>query len=146
MRQERIQATWSWRGGASRQDCVLVNTEDIGGEPLRGYAIARVLLFFSFTYGNQAFPCALIWWYTFTSEERDQDTGMWLVERAFKGEDSDIPDLTVIHVDSIFRAVHLLPHFGKEPVPRRVTFEHSLDYYHIFYVNKFSDHHSFEIL
>ena len=113
--------------------------------PMTGYTIARVLVFFSFTYAGDDFPVALVWWYTFSDDarHRDEATGMWLVEWEFRGEE---PHLVVVHVGSIFRAVHLLPFFGKEWVPQGFSHNDTLDKYTEFYVNRFADHHSFEIL
>ncbi len=51
------------------------------------------------------------------------------------------PLLAVVHADAIFRAAHLLPFFGRECVPQ--GFSHTLDKY---YVNRYADHHSCEIL
>jgi hypothetical protein len=68
---------------------------------------------------------------------------MWLVEPEFKDGE---PYIAVVHIDTIFRAVHLLPYFGKDTVPHDLSYEDSLDHYDKFYVNKFADHHSFEFL
>jgi hypothetical protein len=147
LRREQIRSTWKWRGGPSRQDTVLVNTGDGGNMqlPMSGYVVARVLLFFSFTYAGNDFPVALVWWYTLSDDSgcRDNATGMWLVEREYRDME---PHLAVVHVDTIFRAVHLLPFFGHESVPRDVTWDNSLDNYAMFYVNRYTDHQSFEIL
>jgi len=68
---------------------------------------------------------------------------MWLIEHKYcNGE----PHLAVVHVDTIFRAVHLLPFFGPEPVIPGLTHNNSLDMYRMFYVNRYADHQSFEIL
>jgi hypothetical protein len=69
--------------------------------------------------------------------------GMWLVECEFCGEELH---LVVVHVGSIFCAVHLLSFFGKEWVSQGFSHSDSLDKYMKFYVNRFADHHSFEIL
>jgi len=147
LRREQIRATWSWRGGPGRQDMVLVDTGDGGNYelPMSGYIVARVLVFFSFKYAGEDFPVALVWWYTLSDDAgcRDEATGMWLVEREFCGEE---PHLVVVHVGSIFRAVHLLPFFGKEWVPQGFSYNDTLDKYTKFHVNRFADHHSFEIL
>ena len=149
MRKEQIRSTYTWRGGSSCQDYVLVDS-GCGGEdqPTSGFSVARVLLLFSFRYGTETFPCALVWRYILADESgsRDEDTGMWLVERGYHDGDPEKPELEVIPIGSIFRAVHLLPFFGKEPVSRSLMHEDSLDEYAMFYVNRFADHHSFEIL
>ncbi|KAF9221556.1 hypothetical protein BS17DRAFT_797037 [Gyrodon lividus] len=75
----------------------------------------------------------------------DDITGLWMVHPSF--EDNGSHESSVIHLDSIFRAVHLLPMFGNSnPIHPAVTFDKSLDAFKGYYVNKFADHHSFEIL
>jgi hypothetical protein len=145
MRKEQIWSNAAWRGNQLRCDCVLIETEgDLTG-PLSGYTVARVLFFFSFVDTGKTFPCALVWWYALTDDSghQDEDTGMWMVEPEYKGDE---PHISVVHIDTIFRAVHLLPYFGKDTVPLGLSYEHSLDYYDRFYVNRFADHHSFEFL
>ena len=113
--------------------------------PMSGYVVAHILVFLSFTYAGKDYPVALVWWYILSNESgcRDQSTGMWLVEREYRNGE---PHLAVVHVDSILRAVHLLPYFRREPVSRDVTQDNSLDRFGAFYVNRFADHHSFKIL
>ncbi|KAH9040822.1 hypothetical protein EDB84DRAFT_1587510 [Lactarius hengduanensis] len=122
LRQEQIRSTWSWRGGP------------------------RVLLLFSLKHSGETFPAALVWWYTLSDDSghRDEATGMWLVEREYNRDQK--PHLAVIHIDTIFRAVHLLPYFSQEHVRKRFSYTDTLDSYANFYVNKYADHHSFEIL
>jgi len=126
---------------------VLVDTGNGGNDKLlmTGYIIAWVLVFFSFTYAGEDFPVVLVWWYTLSNDarHRDEATGMWLIEQEFCGEE---PHLVVVHVGSIFHVVHLLPFFGKEWVPQGFSNNDTLDKYTKFYVNRFADHHSFEIL
>ncbi|KAH9033904.1 hypothetical protein EDB85DRAFT_2073730 [Lactarius pseudohatsudake] len=106
------------KGGPPRYDVVLVNMGDGGNKalPMSGYAAARVLLFFSLEHSGETFPAALVWWYTLSDDSghRDEATGMWLVEREYNRDQK--PHLAVIHIDTIFRAVHLLPYFGQEHV------------------------------
>ena len=144
MRREHIRATSSWRKGAPRYDCVLVNSHpDLEGA--QAFEVARVFLFFSFRHGNTAYPCALIQWFSFVGAEPDDNTGMWMVEPEF--QETDEPHLSVIHTDSIYRAVHLLPVYSTaEPVRRTITMHSSLDTFRLFYVNKFADHNAFETL
>ncbi|KAH9007713.1 hypothetical protein EDB84DRAFT_1591301 [Lactarius hengduanensis] len=78
------------------------------------------------------------------SGHRDEATGMWLVEREYNRDQK--PHLAVVHIDTIFRAVHLLPYFGQEHVRKGFSYTDTLDTYANFYVNKYADHHSFEIL
>ncbi|KAF8452468.1 hypothetical protein L210DRAFT_3608454 [Boletus edulis BED1] len=143
MRHETIRALPSWHRGPARYDCVYVSTDDTKNGML-GMDIARVYCFFSFTHTNgQIFPCALVHWFDRVIDEPDELTGMWMVSPSFLEDGSH--NLGVIHVDSIIRAAHLLPVFGDEPVPPYVTFHNSLNIYRGFYVNRFADHHAFEL-
>ena len=146
MRREHIRATSSWRKGQARYDTVLVNSNpEVGG--VRGFEVARVFLFFSFRHGNEEYPCALIQWYSHVGSEPDEDTGFWMVEPDTLADDSGDPHLAIIHVDSIFRAVHLLPaHQNSTFVERTITMHSSLDMFQLFYINRFADHQSFEFL
>ncbi|KAF9226131.1 hypothetical protein BS17DRAFT_794398 [Gyrodon lividus] len=70
-------------------------------------------------------------------------TGLWMVHPSF--EDDGSRELSVIHLNSILRAVHLLPMFGNSnPIHPAVTFDNSLNTFKGYYMNKFADHHSFE--
>jgi len=52
----------------------------------------------------------------------------------------------VIHLNSIIRGAHLLPKFPSDtPVYREINYMNVLDLYTSFYVNKYIDHHTFEI-
>ncbi|KAH9005470.1 hypothetical protein EDB86DRAFT_3061736 [Lactarius hatsudake] len=148
LRREQIRSTRSWRGGPLRYDVVLVNMGDGGNKalPMSGYAATRVLFFFSLKHSGENFPAALVWWYTLSdsSGHRDEVTGMWLVKREYNRDQK--PHLAVVHIHTIFRTVHLLPYFGQELVQKGFSYTNTLDSYAIFYVNKYTDHHSFKIL
>ena len=105
-----------------------------------GSAYHRIHTFFSFTYRNVLYQLALIHDFEFVGKEPDEDTGMWIVRRLRH------PRARIVSLDAIYRAAHLIPvYYGEGAVPRTLTAEHSLDHYHFFYVNKFIDHHAFEI-
>ena len=143
MHREMIRATPSWRKGHSRHDCVFIETNpDLSG--MHGLDVARVLQFLSFTYRGIYYPCALVRWFCRVGNAPDEETGMWIVE---PGVDIDgIPEVSIIHLDCILRAAHLIPVYGDAPVPDLLEYHHSLDMFKSYYVNKFADHHSFEIL
>lgn len=144
MRREHIRATATWRKGPSRYDCVLINSyPEISGA--RGFEIARVFLFFSFEHQDKEYPSALIQWYSFVDSEPDEDTGLWIVEP--DTTDTGDPHLAIVHLNCIYRAVHLLPVYQSSSfVDRQITMHSSLDSFDSFYVNKFSDHQAFEVL
>jgi hypothetical protein len=145
MRREHIRATASWRKGPARYDCILVNS-DPGIDGARSFEIARVFLFFSFRRQDKEYPCALVQWFSFVGQEPDEDTGYWLVEPDVNADTSQ-PHIAVIHLDSIYRAVHLMPaHQNATFIDRTITMHTSLDTFKLFYINKFVDHHSFAVL
>jgi hypothetical protein len=142
MRSEHIRSTSSWRRGRARYDCAFVNSRpDVEG--MRGLDVVQILQFFSFTFRDKMYPCALVRWFSPLDEERDEDTGMWMVQPEVTPDGA--PVISVIHLDCILRAAHLLPIYGNTPVPVTMTFHDSLDAFPAYYVNKYADHHAFEI-
>jgi hypothetical protein len=68
---------------------------------------------------------------------------MWMVRPSFHEDGSW--NLAVIHIETVFCAAHLIPIYGSEYIPHDLKFYHSIDCFRSFYVNKFADHHAFEI-
>ena len=125
MRREHIRASPSWRKGQARYDTVLVNSNP-KVEGVRGFEVARVFLFFSFWHENREYPCTLIQWYEHVGSKPDGDTGLWMVKP--DTDDAGNPHLAIIHLDSIYRAVHLLlAHQNSTFVKRTITMHSSLD-------------------
>lgn len=142
MRREYIRATPSWRGGAARYDCILINS-NAKLEGMCGLDVARVLTFISFSYNAQEYQCALIHWFAHIGTGPDETTGLWMVEPEFD-VDKD-PHLDIIHVDCIYRAAHLTPIYkGNRYISRSITMHDTLDTFSRFYVNKYVDYHAFE--
>ncbi|KAG1762208.1 hypothetical protein EDD22DRAFT_778730, partial [Suillus occidentalis] len=142
MRREYIRALPCWRGGAPQYDCVFVNM-DTDTDIMNGLAIARVLCFFSFSHRTSFFQCAVVRWFSHVLDARDPDTGMYVVAPATLEDDT--PDISIIHIDCIFRAAHLIPLYGSNFLPRAVTSHDSYDVFRSYFVNKYADHHTFEI-
>jgi hypothetical protein len=143
MRRERIRAVKSWRKGPGPYDTILVNTNPTA-EGMRGLDVARVRLFFSFSYEGIQYPCALVRWFSREGDSPDNTTGMWIVEPDTSDDDGETLT-SIIHLDTILRAAHLLPVFGSEHVSRTLSFTDTLDTFSSFYINKYVDHHAFEI-
>ncbi|KAI0071438.1 hypothetical protein K474DRAFT_1687078 [Panus rudis PR-1116 ss-1] len=143
MHRERIRAIPKWRNGPGRYNCILVET-DSALPGFRGLHVARVRLFFDFTYSGKQYPCALVEWFIPESDGPDEVTGMWIVkpERLRGGRRAK----SVVHLDSVLRAAHLIPAFGKEHVPANFSHTWSLDCFNAYYVNKYADHHMYEIV
>ncbi|KAI0693039.1 hypothetical protein C8T65DRAFT_586080 [Cerioporus squamosus] len=148
MHQEFVRATPRWRKDAARFDCVFVNKRnDLPG--LLGMDVARVRLLFSFKYQGVVYPCAVVRWFFRTDDEPDEDTGMWVVEPAFYRVGRSTrryPSLSVIHLNTIIRAAHLIGVSVGRPVPPKLQSHASLDHFSTFFVNKFVDHHAFDLL
>jgi hypothetical protein len=110
---------------------------------MKALLVARVYLFFRFSHNNINYPCALVQWYL-TSDEPDDSTGLWVARPETTRHGAR--HMSVIHVDTIFRGVHLLPKFLSDvPVYRELNYMNVLDLFTSFYVNKHIDHHAFEI-
>jgi hypothetical protein len=144
MRCERIRAVKSWRKGPGRYDTVFVNTNS-SAAGMRGLDVARVRLFFSFTHEGVKYPCALVHWFARVGDSPNDNTGMWVVDELDASNEDGEPPATILHLDTIVRAAHLLPVFGHEHVLRTLSFTDTLDTFTSFYVNKYADHHAFEI-
>jgi hypothetical protein len=140
MRREYIRATPSWRGKGPRYDTVFV-VEDDEKPGVRGLNVARIRLFFSFTYNDVEFPCALVEW--FTRVGVDHVTGMWVIRPDYI---RNRRNRAVIHLDAILRAAHLIPIYGSDPLLLEINSSISLDTFRGYYVNKYIDHHAHEIV
>ena len=108
---------------------------------MSGLLVAHVLLFFSFTFGGKHHQCALIHWFSTFGDQPDPDTGMWVVTPDYF---DGAPNVSVIHIDSIFRAAHLLPIFDANPLPRTLNYTTTLNSFNGFYVNNYIDYHAYE--
>ena len=147
MRAECIRAISTWQGTSGRYNCILIRRSSTQLDDLRGfqrYSVARVRLFFTFTFLAVDYSCALVHDFLPVDEEPDQNTGMWVVRRATLG---CRPRARVIPLHSILRAAHLIPVYGYEETMllKTRTPETSLDDFEYFYMNKFADHHAFEV-
>jgi hypothetical protein len=140
MRRERIRSTPSWRGREKRRDCAFV-AEDGSKPGIAGISVVRVFLFFSFEYDGVFYPCALVEW--FTRIGLDPITGLWVVQPDITHGERD---RTVVHLDSFLRGAHLLPVYGNQTLPVDFHYSYSLDAFKAFYVNKYIDHHTNEMV
>ncbi|KAG1747570.1 hypothetical protein EDB19DRAFT_1630763 [Suillus lakei] len=142
MRVEYIRSCPSWWNEHSHHDCVFVNT-DSSLPGMQGLKVAHIHTFFSFQYQGEVYPCAVIHWFDKVSDTADKDTGMWIVRPECSANNS--PEHAIIHIDAIYRAAHLIPVYGTEFLPHELKFYHSYDTFQTYYVNKYVDHHAFEI-
>ncbi|KAG1765182.1 hypothetical protein EV702DRAFT_1182518 [Suillus placidus] len=105
--------------------------------------IGRIMGFFSFTFKAVSYPCAVVHWFKKADDGPDKDTGMWIVKPLYDTDQSLL--VGIIHIDSIYRAAHLIPIYGTHAIPKDLKHYDSYDAFCAFYVNKFADHHAFEI-
>jgi hypothetical protein len=146
MYRERIRATPAWKKGdieAPRYDCMFIDG-GLNSPVMQGLRAVRVLLFFSFCSDSVVYPCALVQWFEIVGNEPDQDVGMWMVKPVYTSNNQRLT--SVVHLDCALRGAHLLPVFGDRFVPRNLHYSETLDAFRAFYVNKYIDHHAFEIL
>jgi hypothetical protein len=146
LRKEYIRAVPRWHRGPARYDCIFVHADS--GRHLSGpkglqVCVARIRLLFSFLHSSKQHACALVHWYDIIGDRPNPLTRMWKVQPAV--DISGSPKLSVIPITCIYRAAHLIPVFGEAAVPRELKFSDSLNVFQSFYVNKFIDHHAFEI-
>jgi len=107
------------------------------------FDIARILSFFSFRYQSELYECAIIQWFDKIGDVPDEDTGMWMV--CPSSLPNHTPHLMIIHIDTIHCSTHLIPIYGTNPISHNIKPYHSYDAFQAFYVNKYIDHHAFEI-
>lgn len=145
MHRELIRAVPIFHKRYPRYDCILAekDSEKAGFEGLHA---ARVLLLFSFFHERQKYECALVHWFSPIDDEPSRVTNMWVVEPDRDNRGKRV--CGVIPIGSILRGAHLLPVFGEEfiPLADKVNFTNSLNCFRAYYVNKFADHHSHEVV
>ncbi|KAH9978390.1 hypothetical protein BJV74DRAFT_780712 [Russula compacta] len=142
MWQEIIHSTPLWRNEGPQYDCVFMSVGPLMG-PMNGLEIACVLALFSFHDKGTYYPCAAVYWFDQVGDKPDEDTGMWLVHLQFNQCHQHA--ISIIHIVMIYWAAHLIPAYGKHFVPTHLQPLHSYDSFCLFYVNRFADHHAFEI-
>ena len=142
MFRERIRAVQSWRGGPARRDCVFID-HDPSVEGFQGLLVARVHSFLLLKDKKFTYPCALVMWFSTVGTSPCPQTGMWMVEPDFDSTGNRA--MSIIHIDSILRGAHIMGNAGNSRIPRHLTCDDSLDAFSSFFVNKYIDHHAYEI-
>ena len=137
-----IHATTSYRKKFPRYDTIFVRM-GLAPRP-HGLLVAQLCVLFSFTIKGVHHKVALVEWFSYVGNSPDEDTGMWVVQR--EKQQDGLPLMDFIFVDTILRSCHLLPMYREVTILSDVTHMTSLTNFKIFYVNKFVDHHSFELL
>ncbi|KAG1884383.1 hypothetical protein F4604DRAFT_1574763 [Suillus subluteus] len=70
---------------------------------------------------------------------------MWKVKPKVSGQ-CGIHVQSIEHVDTVLQSAHLIPVFGSGPLLDGFHFAYSLNMFNSYYVNKYADHHSHEIV
>ncbi|KIK99620.1 hypothetical protein PAXRUDRAFT_131715, partial [Paxillus rubicundulus Ve08.2h10] len=87
------------------------------------------------------YPCTVICWFNKIADEPDEDTSMWMVHPSHLANNS--PNYAVVHINSIYCVAHLAPIYRSHFVSPNIQWATKV--LQSFYVNKFVDHHTFEI-
>ena len=74
-------------------------------------------------------------------DQPDPDNRMWVVTPDYFGGALNV---SVIHIDNIFCAAHLLPIFDGNPLPCTLNYTSTLNSFKVFYVNKYINYHTYE--
>jgi hypothetical protein len=143
MHYECIGAVESWRKWPGHYDTIFTNTSP-SAEGICSLDVTHVQLFFSFSHNSTQYPCALIHWFSHVGGSPNDNTGMWMVEPDTSDDDNE-PITSIIHLNAIIQAAHLLPVFGHDYILQTLSFTDTLNTFTRFYVNKYADHHAFEI-
>ncbi|KAI6016525.1 hypothetical protein EDC04DRAFT_2577382 [Pisolithus marmoratus] len=140
MRCEHIHCSPTWRNKGSCYDCVFVVTNP-HMKGMLGLDVACVLCFFSFKHLGTEYPCVVICWFDCVGDGPN-NTGMWVVHTC------NAQDIAIIHIDTIYRAAQLIPVYASQhgTDPASIKPNESYDKFQFYYVNKFADHHAFEIV
>jgi hypothetical protein len=98
-------------------------------------------LFFNFD--DKDFLCAFVWWFETTGDSPCPETGMWMVHPDIDHQCHRVS--SVIHIDSILHVAHLIGVCGSSFIPDNLTYTKLLQAFKNYYVNKYADHHAYDI-
>ena len=154
MKCKHIHTVDGWWKGPGHYDTLSINTaidnadQDEDSPSLHVFLsleVAWAQLFFSFILDGVNYPCALVYWYTYTSNSPSDVMGMYVIEPEYllNGQ----PTVTIIHLNTIYRTAHLLPVFlGHPPLGKHQCYKDTLDLFPEFYINRYIDHHAFKVV
>lgn len=71
------------------------------------------------------------------------DIGMWMVKSEMK---NGRWFTSVVHLNTILQAAHLIPYYGEKPIPRDFSHVYLLDAFGGYFVNRYADRHAHEIV
>ncbi len=142
MRSEVVRCNPSWYNKYPRFDTILVTTDpDVWG--MSRFRVARLRQLISIPHGHTRYEGAFVEWFTTSGDAPDPETGMWLVEPEMDG---DVRVCSIVPLDSIARACHLLPKLGNMYLPADFNFADALDAFNVYYANHYIDYHAHETI
>lgn len=142
---ERIRCAPEWRNGTARHDCVFVRCDpNVPLPDFHGLRVAQVKAFLKLKHNRFSHSCALVSWFKVVGNSPCDQTGMWIVTREI-GQTRQ-PALGLINIDSIVRSAHLIGIAGSHLVPYEVDHTNALEAFKTFYVNKYIDYHTYEVV
>ena len=154
MKCKHIHSVSHWREGPGRYDTLFINAsadnvdgnaEDLSAHGILGLEVACAHLFFSFTLNGVKYPCALVHWFSRTTDVLSDVTGMYTVKPDYFPNGK--PMTAVVHLDTVFRAAYLLPISSNHPaLSMHQHHEQMLDLFSEFYVNWYINHHTFKVV
>ena len=143
MKHECIHAVSHWRKDPGHFNTLFINAahdnvesddESTSNHGFLGLEVARAHLFFSFTHNGVKYPCALVHWFSHMGDMPSDITGMYIVEPDHLPTGQ--PVTTVVHLDTIVRATHLLPVFSNHsPLSKHQHHVQTLNSFSEFYIN-----------
>ena len=87
----------------------------------------------------------LVHWFSRIGDTPSDVTGMYIVEPDCLPTGQ--PVTSVVHLNTIFRAAHLMPVFYNHPtLSKRQHHKETLEFFSEFYINRYIDHHTFEVI
>ncbi|KAG8219268.1 hypothetical protein J3R82DRAFT_109 [Butyriboletus roseoflavus] len=146
MQMEFIWSMLWWRNEGPQKDCVFVTTNlgDQESSGMQAFDIAYVHAFFLFTDTSGIhYPCAVVHWFNKVDDSPDEDTRMWIIQPSYLHNHT--LNFAIIHIDAIYRAAHLIPIYDTSHISQHIKPHNSYDTFCAFYVNKYVDHHAFEL-
>ena len=119
MKCKHIHTVSHWRQGPVHYDTLFINApaddvddnaDDLSTHGILGLEVAHAHLFFSFTLNGVKYPCALVHWFSCMTDTLNDVTGMYTIEPNYLPNGK--PMTAVVHLDTVFRAAHLIPVFS----------------------------------
>ncbi|KAI6117126.1 hypothetical protein EDD16DRAFT_1693070 [Pisolithus croceorrhizus] len=124
-----------WRNMGPHFNCVFIIT-DPQVEGMSGLDVAH--------YQGILYSCTVIHWFDHVRDGPDLATGMWVVCPGYLRH--NVQNTAIIHINTIYCAAHLIPVYAAHNINSTdVRPHHCYDIFHLFYVNKYADHHAFKI-